>query len=199
MIIKEILKDNDFTNKFEFFKDFKESPYYDKLLDLYDNLDTKALFKSKIHGQAHIERVMLYSMLLSFKYNLDDIDTKIIGTCSSYHDVKRVDDSYDEGHGKRASEVISNFTNLDGDNLQITKAILTSHSIDDKLMKKVIDNYNIKDKKRALFLAKLFKDSDNLDRVRLNDLDEKFLRLDFSKELVNFARKLFERYKDYAI
>ena len=199
MIIKEILKDKDFTNKFDFFEEFSQSPYYDKLLDLYDNLNTKALFKSKIHGQAHIERVIIYSMLLSFKYNLDDIDTKIIGTCSSYHDIKRVDDSYDKGHGKRASEVISNYTDLDGEDLNITKAILTSHSIDDELMEKVIDNYDIKDKNRALFLTKLFKDSDNLDRVRLNDLDEKFLRLDFSKKLVNFAKKLFERYKDYAI
>ena len=48
---------------------------------------------------------------------------------------------------------------------------------------------------RALRLAKLFKDSDGLDRVRLGDLKTKFLRNKFTHDLVDFARDLYESYQ----
>jgi hypothetical protein len=37
---------------------------------------------------------------------------------------------------------------------------------------------------------KLFKDSDGLDRVRINDLDVEYLRYPVSRELVSFAEYL---------
>lgn len=42
-------------------------------------------------------------------------------------------------------------------------------------------------------LTRLLKDADNLDRVRLGDLDPKFLRHDSAKDLVGFAQRLFQR------
>lgn len=47
---------------------------------------------------------------------------------------------------------------------------------------------------RAKRLCNFFKDSDGLDRVRINHLDPNYLRNDFSKVLVDFAYELYEKY-----
>ena len=47
---------------------------------------------------------------------------------------------------------------------------------------------------RALELTRLLKDADNLDRVRLGDLDPRFLRHSSAKDLTGFAERLFQRY-----
>jgi hypothetical protein len=41
-------------------------------------------------------------------------------------------------------------------------------------------------------LVALLKDADGLDRVRLGDLDPKFLRLPQSKPMMSFAQQLFD-------
>ena len=61
-------------------------------------------------------------------------------------------------------------------------------------MDMVIRQYNVEDKKRAEFLAKLFKDADALDRVRINMLNTSFLRNSFSFDLVDFAYVLYDKY-----
>ena len=50
------------------------------------------------------------------------------------------------------------------------------------------------DFERTKRLAKLFKDADGLDRVRINHLDPAYLRNDFSKDLVDFAYDLYDRF-----
>ena len=50
------------------------------------------------------------------------------------------------------------------------------------------------DFERTKRLAKYFKDSDGLDRVRINHLNPDYLRNDFSKDLVDLAYELFDRF-----
>ena len=59
MLILEILNEDKWLDDYKFFKDFKNSSYYETLLDTYQNLNTDILYKSHIHGQGHIERVIL--------------------------------------------------------------------------------------------------------------------------------------------
>ena len=63
-------------------------------------------------------------------------------------------------------------------------------------MDETIEEFFVKDMDRARYLSKLFKDADALDRVRLGDLNEKYLRNDFSHDLIDFSNKLFEKYLD---
>ena len=196
MLILEILNEDKWLDDYKFFKDFKNSSYYETLLDTYQNLNTDILYKSHIHGQGHIERVILLSLLLSFYYKLNKNDTDILRYAASLHDTKRVDDSYDTEHGYRAALYSIDYAKIDECDKNILQAVLATHSRSDKDMDKTIEEFFVKDMDRARYLSKLFKDADALDRVRLGDLDQKYLRNDFSHDLVDFSNKLFEKYME---
>lgn len=196
MIILDILNQDLWLDDYDFFKDFRNSSYYKILLDTYENLNTEILYQSKIHGQGHIERVILFAMLLSFKYGLNQNDTDILRYAASLHDTKRVDDSYDTEHGYRAALYSIEYARVDDKDVKTLQAVLAVHSRSDKKMDDTINEFFVEDFSRAKRLSNFFKDSDGLDRVRLNDLDERFLRNDFSKEMVDFAKDLYKSYKE---
>lgn len=196
MIILDILNQDLWLDDYDFFNDFRKSDYYEILLDTYKNLNTDILYKSKIHGQGHIERVILFAMLLSFKYELNINDTDVLRYAASLHDTKRVDDSYDTEHGYRAALYSIDYANVDELDKKTLQAVLAVHSRTDSLMDDTIDEFFVEDFDRTKKLSKFFKDSDGLDRVRLNDLDERYLRNDFSKVMVDFAKDLYKSYKE---
>ena len=199
MRIVEIIKNDKWINEFDFFKEFKESSYYDILLDTYENLNTDILYKSNIHGQSHIERVIFFALVLSWKYDLDKADTDLMRYAASLHDTKRVNDGWDIDHGRRAANESIDYANIKDEDKPVLQAIMTAHSSPDTNIEEIIYEYDIKDYDRALFIAKLFKDSDGLDRVRIDWLDPKYLRNDFSLELVDFAYVLYDKYWLYRV
>lgn len=194
MRIVEIITKEDWIKEYQFFNEFKDSKYFDILLDTYKNLNTEILFKSDIHGQEHIERVILYALILSWKYELDNRDTDIMRYAASLHDTKRVNDGWDVDHGRRAANESIAYANINPADIKILQAIMTAHSSNDDDMEDILREYEVDDFERALFLAKLFKDSDGLDRVRINRLDPAYLRNDFSIELVDFAYVMYHKY-----
>lgn len=194
MRIVDIVCNDEWINDYEFFNEFKDTKYFDILLDTCENLNTDILFKSNVHGQDHIERVIFFALVLAWKYELDKRDTDIIRFAASLHDTKRVNDGWDTDHGKRAASESIKYANIDKDDTNILQAVITAHSTDDKYMEDIIREYEVTDFDRALFLAKLFKDADGLDRVRIKRLDPAYLRNGFSKDLVEFAYLLYEKY-----
>ena len=194
MRIVDIVCNDEWIKDYEFFNEFKDTKYFDILLDTCENLNTDILFKSNVHGQDHIERVIFFALVLAWKYELDKRDTDIIRFAASLHDTKRVNDGWDTDHGKRAASESIKYANIDKDATNILEAVITAHSTNDKYMEDIIREYEVTDFDRALFLAKLFKDADGLDRVRINRLDPKYLRNDFSNDLVDFAYDLYEHY-----
>lgn len=195
MEILDILSNESWMYDYDFYKDFKKSKYFDCLIDTYHNLNTKILYQSKIHGQAHIERVIFFCLVLSYKYQLSKKDTDILRYAASLHDTQRVDDSYDTEHGYRASIKSINYAPIAKDEKEILKAVLASHSRPDKLMDSTINEFDVDNFQRAKKLARFFKDADGLDRVRIGDLKSEFLRNSFSKDLISFAKRLFDSYK----
>jgi hypothetical protein len=196
MKILEILENENWMENYDFFNEFKNSSYYDVLLDTYENLNTDILFDSHVHGQDHIERVIFYALVLAWKYDLDEKDTDILRYAASLHDTQRVSDGYDTEHGHRAAQESAKYAHkLDGEDLEILKGVMACHARNDKLMEESIREFDVKDMDRALKLAKLFKDSDGLDRVRLGDLKTKFLRNKFTHDLVDFAQDLYDAYQ----
>lgn len=194
MRMVEIITKENWIKEYDFFNKFKESPYFDVLLETYKNLNTDILFKSKVHGQAHIERVIFYSLILSWKYSLDKRDTDILRYAASLHDTKRENDGWDVEHGRRAAIDSIDYAKINPDDKNILQAVITAHSANDNDMKDIIEEFEVKNFDRAIFLTKLFKDADGLDRVRINRLDTSYLRNEFSKEIVDFAYVLFEKY-----
>lgn len=196
MRIIDILEKEDWIRSYPFIDDFVKSEYYDILKDTYDRLNTDILFDSNIHGQDHIERVIFFTHILAFHYELDKKDTDVLRNAASLHDTKRVNDGWDTEHGHRAAVESIGYSYADKDDDRVVQAVIAAHAAEDEFMDETLREFINEDDdfERTKRLAKFFKDSDGLDRVRINHLDPAYLRNDFSKELVDLAYELYDRF-----
>lgn len=196
MRIIDILENDKWIRNYDFFYDFMRSTYYENLIDSYRRLNREILFKSHIHGPAHIERVIFFSHLLAFLNDLNFYDLDVLRNAASLHDTKRRDDSYDPAHGPRAAIESIGYSYARKKDKKIIQAVIAAHSPEDRAMDKIITNFidPEDDFERAKFLAKLFKDADGLDRVRINHLDPRYLRNSHSKNLVDLAYDLYKNF-----
>jgi len=147
-----------------------------------------------IHGIIHINRVLIYILLLSQELRLQERDTDLLCYCAIYHDIGRSNDYVDENHGIESHKKLIKLALLMPENEEdkkILKFIIENHCQNDKTSIKIIDDYKICDTKRAVKLFKIFKDCDALDRVRVNMLDAGFLRFEQSKKYIPFAWDIF--------
>ena len=168
--------------------------HYPLLLEAYHTLREEALFQSWIHGPAHIHRVLLLSALVCQGEGLEAEMVRQVLRAASYHDVGRTFDGYDIYHGARSALRLEELTGQTGENLVELQAAVTAHSRPDRDMESVVASFHPQNLPRALELTRLLKDGDNLDRVRLGDLDPRFLRHQSAKSLTDFAHRLFQRY-----
>lgn len=160
-------------------------------------LKKECLYQSHIHGIGHIERVLLFGGLIAMQNHCSEADTRLLLLACSYHDIGRIDDSLDDDHGKRSGEKLPEVITLPADDMAIVQAAIYAHSINDVLMENTIHNFGIYDKERALSIARMLKDADALDRVRVMDLDPNFLRFPCSHKYVDFAYNLYNFYQNF--
>ena len=164
---------------------------YEKMMDC---LDYGVLFESRVHGVGHIERTLLLGALIAAGEKLNAADAELLMEACAYHDTGRVSDGFDPAHGKRSAEKLKAITGRTGKEADIQRAMITLHSIPKKHREEVFAGYGIRDTERAGRLTDMLKDADGLDRVRINDLDPKFMRTQTARELVDFSWKLFRTY-----
>lgn len=185
-------------------EDFKTTEYYSLLEEAFEKLDTGSLYKSRIHGYGHIERVMLLGALIAWQEKLDPTDTELLLCACSYHDIGRQNDSVDDAHGRRSARMLlgARFSAMrerfsDSD-LLILQSMITAHSLPDRKKREVAERFGVpeEDLARCEELTACLKDADNLDRVRLYDLDPKHLRHASSLSMVSFAESLFYQYTE---
>lgn len=169
--------------------------HYPLLTAALKNLNHDALFVSHMHGLGHIERTMLQGAFCAMAEGLDAENTQLLLECCSYHDVGRVNDWVDDLHGHRSAGRLAELTGRAGEELLLLQGAVDAHSRRDKELEAIIDGYGAADRNRAILLAQLLKDSDGLDRVRLGDLDPKYLRRDASRQRAELARAVFGRYQ----
>lgn len=172
-----------------------DSERYKALLDVFAGFDEEIQLKSDIHGITHVERVCLLGLVLACDMGLSIADTKLFLTACAYHDTGRVEEWEDAGHGKRAADALGDRVDYFGEDLRILKAAIEAHDQSDKKMGSTIEKYSIDDRGRAILIARLLKDADGLDRVRVSDLDPSFLRFKESLKFVDFAKELFWYYR----
>ncbi len=178
------------------------SPYAIPLLCAYKSLETDVIYKSRIHGQGHIERVMLLGAMIARAEKLTRHETELLLFACSYHDIGRVDDRKDDLHGRRSSAMIvekglwERFGEGNADELCAVQAAVCTHSVNDSMLDEIAAEYGVKDELMPLCRKLCFclKDADNLDRVRLHDLDPKHLRHESSLNLVKTAEYIFSEY-----
>lgn len=171
------------------------------------NIKEQYLYKSLIHGLHHSEKVLMFSYIISTDYDLSDSDRQILFDAAVYHDIGRISDVEETFHGlnsaRKIDEVVDSPIYNEPQNLNILKAICDGHATDDKLIRITADNYEVNENNlsRYYLLYNILKDADALDRTRfmktsLAVLNEKYLRLDFSKQLVEFANKTNQLYRN---
>jgi len=142
-----------------------------------------------LHGIAHTYRVMILVHQLSILLNRKDLALPALAA-AFIHDMARQHDGYCTMHGKWAAEnklpLFKDFfldTGIREQDLLLIAVAIENHS----LMKE-LEPHN-----PAFLLTAILKDADALDRIRLGEgnLDKKFLRINKSKGLIDFARKLY--------
>jgi len=143
---------------------------------------------SDIHGIGHVYRVMFNTLLLGNQ--LDDVkNTKNSFYAAFIHDLSRRHDGHCELHG--GFSVDENFDKykhlfVDG-NFDDIKMACIRHSLSNELPKE----------HKSYKSTAILKDADALDRVRLSELDIKFLRFKESHDLIKISEDLFFNYKNY--
>ena len=180
-----------------------KSEYGELLLGAYNALDTSVLYQSRVHGCGHIERTMLLGAMISQALALSVHECKMLLLCCSYHDIGRSNDFRDDEHGNVAakklmsSAVKPKFRGYSAEDFKIMQAAITLHSIRDKEIDNVAHRYGLEARSmdRYYRVAKCLKDSDNLDRVRIHDLDTKHLRHPESIDMADDAQWIYDAYR----
>lgn len=190
----ELLKTEDWGPYAPMTEDLLRSRYGEMLREAFDALNWDALYLSHVHGFGHIERTMIHGAICAAAENLPSAETRLLLLMCSYHDTGRENDFLDAAHGARSAVKLEALTGLTGEDLKEAMAGIEAHSVNDRLMDEILDKYAPKDRDRARLLAEMLKDADGLDRVRINDLNVKFLRRPASPGRGGFAQELFDRY-----
>ncbi|MBR4262297.1 MAG: HD domain-containing protein [Bacilli bacterium] len=181
-------------------KILSKSKYNDIFIEMMKNIKTELLYKSHCHGLNHNIRVALFALIICVNEDISLEDFIIIIEGAKYHDIGRENDLTDDSHGKRSAMKMDFLKDeYSNEELNLLKTIVTCHSIDDEYFDSVAKKNNIKDIDRCRKMYNILKDSDALDRVRLDDPTIKInlMRTTTAKELIPFAYEMYESYIKY--
>lgn len=174
--------------------ELKKSPIFALLLQAYDRLRTERLYESDIHGIGHVERVMLLAAVIAMQQNFSEREAELLLLACSYHDIGRVNDRRDEMHGKRSADALPDIPSvrLGETEMRCVRAAVATHSTSDEMIEVYAKAYRVPDEALGLcrLLCRGLKDADNLDRVRLGDLDVRHLRFRESRDLAATAEEI---------
>ncbi|MBQ6372326.1 MAG: HD domain-containing protein, partial [Oscillospiraceae bacterium] len=152
------------------------SQYGDALIEAYESLDVSLLYQSVTHGVGHIERTMFFGAMIAMNERLSADETRDVLLCCSYHDIGRTDDRYDLDHGRKSAEMIGKGESLRSlfSEPEAAMAAIHAHSVPDDEAGDAPVIYNVKKLDKSTLYMACLKDADNIDRVRIYDLDESF-------------------------
>ncbi len=143
---------------------------------------------SLVHGPGHVARVMAWAAVLARETALPEDAEQPLLWAAACHDLMREDDGPDPEHGLRAADwVRANLPRILGGApgwLETAALACRWHVTPDERIP------------WTHVVLWTLKDADALDRVRLGDLEPRFLRGDPARALVPRARELFVRTRD---
>ena len=133
-----------------------------------------------IHGISHMKRVLLHAFFLSFLEQLSAKDRKVLLYAAAFHDIGRSHDALCERHGadsiEKMHKLVTLQEQLEPEDLRALQFVMQWHCIADQRGLRALSEMPVAEQTRIKRLFFLFKDCDALDRVRILDLDFKYLR-----------------------
>lgn len=185
------------------------NPNKEFLLRILSNINDGLYLDSDYHGKSHAERVCFLSFVISAYMNLPEEFIKVLIQASLLHDTGRMSDIDDSNHGLIGAERINSMELLEDDfkSRKLTQFLIEAHEInfekDQLSLINVMKKYDIENNIENLTLLRILMDADALDRTRFNvfgetksGLDENYLRLPISKELVDLSKVISKAYYD---
>ena len=148
-----------------------------------------------IHGVKHAWRVLFHTLMICELCDLPAPDRELLISAALYHDIGRENDGLCHVHGKRSVEKMAalNLAPTDPMDFATMKFLVTYHCIDDRQAEADLEKVDTAARVRTWRLFGVLKDADGLDRVRINDLNIKYLRNPESLRLAGLARELLAR------
>ncbi len=145
-----------------------------------------------IHGVKHARRVLFHTLLLCELCKIEARDKELLVSAALFHDIGRDSDGLCFKHGKRSVEkmVALNLVPAEVETFTILKFIVTFHCIHDSQAGAELNNMAADLRDRTWRLFSVLKDADGLDRVRIGDLDVRYLRNPESTRLAGLAHEL---------
>jgi len=161
-------------------------------IPLYCMVPLPELFRhrSTLHGQAHVSRVMIHAMRLIEATGQQAYGPQLWASVF-LHDLARTHDGVCHRHGADAAQRLRDEPELQqrlaeaglvAADYPAIEAAVTAHSAPKEVSRE----------HPHWPLIALLKDADGLDRVRLGDLDPRYLRNAEAKAMVPFAQALFD-------
>jgi hypothetical protein len=143
---------------------------------------------SRIHGQGHVARVIVHSFVLIDALGLEE-HAERVWAAAYVHDIGRVHDGRCRDHGQYALARLPELP-------QVT-SLLAGGGVsaeDWEGISVAVENHCRAEIPRThphWTLTAILKDADGLDRVRIGDLNPRYLRFPESQALVPFAEALY--------
>jgi hypothetical protein len=162
-------------------------------LPLGDLAPPPSLFthRSTLHGQSHVSRVMVHAFRLIGATGWVE-EAARLWAAVFLHDIARTHDGVCHRHG---GDALKKFESLPHVRELFARGGVREH--DYPLIYTAVVHHSLpKELDRThphWRLTSLLKDADGLDRVRLGDLDPRYLRNPESREMVDFAEALFSQ------
>ncbi|CFY05224.1 HD domain [Syntrophomonas zehnderi OL-4] len=148
-----------------------------------------------IHALSHSKRVLLLVLMLAYLEQCSQMDTRLLCQAAIYHDIGRKTDGYDTKHGLASyrkmldKKLLNPIEEARAENLRF---IIENHAVADISAIKQLDKYELESTDDTIRLFHIFKDADGLDRVRINDLNPKYLRTTHAPKLMLAAHQLYQ-------
>ncbi len=156
--------------------------------------------KSACHTRGHCAHVLLFALKIAEALALPKGERDVLSTCAVFHDCCRFDDGKDVGHGLRAAEKYRATCGSHGLIFdERVYFIMAYHDRHDGEGEAAIREHLKANADETLLLFRIFKDADALDRFRFGqyELNENYLRIPATHELIGFARRLNGLEDDY--
>jgi hypothetical protein len=147
------------------------------------------LHRSDVHGQAHVARVMVHALRL-IEATGRVADTARLWAAVYLHDLARRHDGTCRRHGRDAWKRLATLPDVTA--LLARGGVRESdYPAIETAISRHCDGEVARDHPHWRLVA-LLKDADGLDRVRLRDLDPRYLRHPEAREMVGFAERLYD-------